>query len=185
MPHVPPRKLIKHSRQSHNDVREILQVFFVGELLSRSRCLWLVSPWLSDIRVIDNRSGAFGLLNASWGRREIYLAETLAGIISLGGQVVVVTRPDPRNDHFLRRLRRQVEGSGYADRLMIDSQRSDLHLKGLLGDVGYLAGSMNFTYHGLELLEEGLSLETDQEIIASLRLQYRHLYGGVVSHDNV
>lgn len=173
------RRVIKTSANFHNEAKEIVQAIFVGELLCPSRCLWVVSPWLSDIKIIDNSSGAFGFLDSTWGRRGIRLVEILARIVSLECIVVVVTRPATHNDLFIMRLTNMVEDAGYANRLMVLNDRDRLHMKGLLGDAFYLSGSMNYTYNGLEILEEEVVLETDPADIAEAKLQYLELYGGI------
>ena len=46
---------------------DLLQMLFLSELLAPSRCLWLVSPWISDIPVIDNRIERLSRLRAELG----------------------------------------------------------------------------------------------------------------------
>src|SRR4051794_33569017 len=51
---VSTRLLHKTSGRSRNEAREVLEFFFLAELLSPSRCLWIVSPWLRDVTLFDN-----------------------------------------------------------------------------------------------------------------------------------
>ena len=174
------RRILKSSASFHNEAREIIHAIFISEFLCPSRCLWLASPWLSDIRIIDNSTGAYGAIDPTWGRRGIRLIEILIGLVSRGTTLVLVTRPDPHNKTFLRQLTCLVEDAGFQERLLVLSDREKLHHKGLLGDTFYLNGSMNFTYNGLEILEEEVVLETALEQVAEARLEYFNRYGGVL-----
>lgn len=39
---------------SRAEIREMLEGIFVAELLVPSDSLWLVSPWITDIDILDN-----------------------------------------------------------------------------------------------------------------------------------
>ena len=54
----------------------------------------------------------------------------------------------------------------------------ELHLKGILGDGYYLAGSMNFTYNGITINEEAVTYETSAEAIAEQKLIFTNRWGG-------
>ena len=53
------RRIFRSSSTSNAEIRELLESLFAAELLSPSRCLWLVSPWLTDLELLDNRAGAW------------------------------------------------------------------------------------------------------------------------------
>src|SRR5205814_1867119 len=91
-------------------------------------------------------------------------------------RVRVVTRPDPHNKRFVQRLRTLVELDTTADRLGVDDNREILHIKGLAGGNFVLKGSMNFTYNGVEVLEEAVELETALSRVALLLLNFRTHY---------
>jgi hypothetical protein len=146
----------------------LLQTIFVGELLAPSDEIWLVSPWVSDIAVVDNTDGAFTGLEPAWGARHIHLSEILACLAGRGTQVFVELRPDEHNRRFLQRLRRQVGGDPVRVR-----HSEVLHEKGLLGDRYLLNGSMNFTYSGVQLLDEWVRFDTDSRTVAEARLAFR------------
>src|SRR4051794_25409881 len=98
---TPTCDIHKSSWRCQNEVRELLQAVFVGELLAPSICIWLVSPWVSDIPIIDNRAGAFDALDSTWGPRQVRLLEILQRCLAVGTAVVVATRPVPHNRPFL------------------------------------------------------------------------------------
>lgn len=172
------RHIFRSSSTSNADIRELLQSLFAAELLLPSRCLWLVSPWLTDLELLDNRSGAFASLDPQWGARRIRLAEILGRLLEVGAHIVVATRPGQHNDTFLRKLDDLSRASGAADRLTFHYSET-LHLKGILGNDFYLSGSMNVTFNGVEILEEGVTFETSPEAIGTARIQLLNSYGGV------
>ena len=52
---------------SRAEIRELLEGIFVAELLVPSESIWLVSPWISDIDILDNRCGQFSSASADVG----------------------------------------------------------------------------------------------------------------------
>jgi hypothetical protein len=160
-------------------VRELLQAVFVGELLAPSLCLWLVSPWVSDIPIIDNRDGAFDAIDSTWGPRQLRLLDVLQRCLSVGTSVVVATRGLPHNRPFLDQLIGRAEDRGASDALVVH-EAENLHEKGMLGDDFYLSGSMNFTYGGVELLEETVKFDTADDVVAQARLVYYERWGGLL-----
>jgi hypothetical protein len=146
-------------------------------MMAPSQCLWLVSPWISDIPIIDNRAGTFDALDSSWGPRVLRLGEVIARSLQVGTTVVVATRPLPHNRPFLSHLASTASDLG-ADSALLLNEAEDLHEKGLLGDDFYLSGSMNFTYGGVELLEETVKFDTADDVVAQARLVYYERWGG-------
>lgn len=173
----PTRHIHKSSWRCQDEVKELLQAIFVGEMMSPSRCIWLISPWLSDIPIIDNRAGAFDALDSSWGPRVLRLGEVIARSLRIGTMVVVATRPVPHNRPFLSQLATTASELGVSPALLL-SEAEDLHEKGILGDDFYLSGSMNLTFGGVELLEETVKFDTAEEVVAQARLVYFERWGG-------
>ena len=172
------RSIYKSSWQCRYEAREIIEGIFAAEWIRPSRCLWFVSPWISDIAVLDNRAAAFETLSHEWGQRPIRLAEFLAHNMTRGTIVVVATRPDGHNDYFLDTLREAADDSGVTDQLIVPPREEDLHEKGILGDSFHLGGSMNLTYHGVEINEESLQFTTETRLVAEVRLRYYKRWGG-------
>jgi len=175
MPVFPPRHL--RSRGRAGELQQLLQSIFAAELLSPSACLWLVSPWVGDPPIFDNRSGLFSSLEPTWPKRVIRLSSALESLLVRGGTLVAATRPgksQPSNLTFLAHMRRW-DRQGLPVRL---TESEDLHEKGLLGDGFYLNGSMNFTTAGVQFNQELLVLQTDAQTIATNRLALRDRWGG-------
>lgn len=171
------RRIYKSQATSRGEVSELLQGIFAAELLAPSPRFWIVSPWISDIPVLDSRTGAFSGLDPAWGRRQIRLAEVLVRMMSLGAEVVIATRPVQTNSHFLQKLKDQAGLLAVEKRLTI-VEREELHTKGILGDGYYLAGSMNLTWNGVEVLDESVIFSTDATVLGEAQLAFRENYGG-------
>jgi hypothetical protein len=166
-----------HTRFGPRQVAELLQTIFAAELIAPSRCLWVVSPWVSDIPLLDNRANTFTTLAGEWERSHVRLAVLLARLLQLGTTVHIATRPDEHNRDFLTRL--GVLASGSEQRLRTHSTEA-LHEKGILGDGFYLSGSMNITHNGISFNQEVLHFVTDPATVASHRQLFTTWWGGAV-----
>lgn len=170
---IPPRTI--HTRASARQVPDLLQIVMVAELLRPSRCLWLVSPWVSDIPVIDNRTNGFSTLEPLWARARVRLSQVLTRLMEGGTTVHVATRPVEHNAAFLDRLRRSAEPEGLP---LVVHPVEDLHEKGILADGFYLSGSMNFTFSGISLNEEAVHYFVDAAVVAQHRILFAQRWGG-------
>lgn len=172
------RRIFRSSSTSNAEIRELLESLLTAELLSPSRCLWLVSPWPTDLELLDNRAGAWSALDPQWGPRQLRLAELLGRMLEMGVHVVIATRPDAHNEQFLRKLDDLVKSSG-VESLLTVHRKATLHHKGFLGDDFYLSGSMNLTFNGVEILDEGVTFETNRDATEHARIAFLNDYGGV------
>ena len=169
------RDIFRKSRYARNEARELLQSVFVAELLRPSSELWLVSPWLSDIEVVDDTAGAFASLVGGASTTTLTLAAALVHLAEAGSKVRIVTRPDQSRD-FNDALSRQLDRSMAADRVTrLDV--STLHTKGLVGEGYRVMGSMNFTFNGVLINDEAIHFDRDAEAVARARLQFEREYG--------
>lgn len=165
------RRIFKSQLTGTATTRELLQTMFVGEMLQVAATLWIVSPWISNVVLIDNRSGNFDSLNPEWGRREIRLADTLIALMSRGSKVVIVTRNQESNMTFITHLRNLAEHHALDDQVIVKIHNL-LHTKGILLSRSLLIGSMNLTYNGLEMNDEWIEFSTDPEDVARTRLEF-------------
>ena len=172
------RVIRKSARYCYLQVADLLQSLFALEAAAPSKVLWMVSAWISDIPVIDNRDASFTDVGRSWGMRWIRLSEVLVALASQGTEVVVVTNTDAANHGFIHRLHALASEAGVSD-LVVTSQRQDLHAKGLLGDDFHLHGSMNFTHNGVRVLAEDVVFEVDSDHVHRAQLEYLDKYGPV------
>jgi phosphatidylserine/phosphatidylglycerophosphate/cardiolipin synthase-like enzyme len=152
---------------------EILHVIFSAELVSPSRCIWIVSPWLRDIPILDNSTGAYISICPELPQTQISLSKVIAELMNRGTQVVIATRPDTGNRQVLDGIPIETR----SDQLVFH-ERAELHAKGIVGDRFALSGSMNLTFNGLERLTEIVSYQTDRNEVEALRLTFKAEYGG-------
>ena len=158
----------------------MLAALMATELLKPSKCLWLISPWISDLILLDNSADTYDELRR-WGPRPIRLAEILVTLLSSFTTVVVGTTPDTHNSRFRERITSLAQDARRSDRLSIFvDERNELHTKSIVGDDFALVGSMNLTFNGVHLREEYVELRTDQEFVSQARIDAFESFGGVL-----
>jgi phosphatidylserine/phosphatidylglycerophosphate/cardiolipin synthase-like enzyme len=171
------RRIFKSAVTSQNLIRELLQMMLLGELLAPGgERAWLVSPWISNILLFDNRAGGFGSVNPEWGNREVRLVEVAVNMIARGTPLGIATSFDTHNDAFIATVSEAAEEAGLSDQLLV-VQRQHLHTKGVLLKRGLLTGSMNLTYNGLELNDEVVVYDTNAKTLAEARLNFESYVG--------
>ena len=172
------RLIVKSARSNRDEVRELLESVLAVELLHPGQEIWLVSPWISDIPVLDNRAGNYSGLEPSWPKRYLTLAELLAFGLRTQPQcrLHVVTRPGEHTSRFCDRVRTLIALDGNTERLNLDDRRPELHTKGLVTTGFAFNGSMNFTYNGVEVLDEAVQLEISPARVAQFRLNLQSHY---------
>lgn len=174
------RVIRKSKAQSAGEAHDLLSSLFAAELALPSRCLWLVSPWITDVDILDNTAGTYPDLNR-FGRRHIRLAEVLVALASARATVVIGTTSDNHNASFVHRIRSLARDFGVTDRISIkiDATRR-LHSKALTGDDYAVSGSMNITYNGINVREEQIELRTDDEYVSRARMDAYDRFGGLI-----
>ncbi|WP_082588408.1 phospholipase D-like domain-containing protein DpdK [Terrabacter sp. Root181] len=165
------RLIFTESKGLQAEIRGLLSALLVAELLSPSRELWLISPWVSDIPVIDNRSDAFASLSEEWPTQEIGLARVFVSLAERGTAVRLLTRPDAHNLRFIETTRARAQLRNVGERFQAKTGQV-LHEKGLLSSAWYVSGSMNFTRNGILILEEALRFDSDPRVIGEARLAF-------------
>lgn len=166
------RRIFKSAVTSQNLIRELLQLILLGELMAPGgQRVWFVSPWISNVAILDNRAGGFNALNPEWGAREIRLVEVAVELMVRGCPLGVATSLDDHNVAFLDTLAEAAAEIGLIDKLSI-IRRENLHTKGILLRRGLLTGSMNITYRGLELNDEAVIFDTSPQSVAQARISF-------------
>lgn len=163
-----------HSRASSHQVVDLLQTIFLAELICPGDELWIMSPWISDIPIIDNRASQFLHLEPSWGGRLVRLSEVLYQIMARGTKVYIVTRREDHNNTFIKTMEQLMTGDALPLCIKIVNE---FHEKGILGRGYYLSGSMNFTYYGITINEEVLHYFTQPALVAEKKLAVRERWG--------
>ena len=177
-----------------NDIRHLNRVIFINNSLGRRKLketlgnllvglifspedIWLISPWVSDFELLDNRAGDWNAVDSSWGTRQINFSELLICAMNSGCCLHFVTTSDSNNRAFIERLRIAVPDEEIFQHVISEK----LHIKGLLTSSFFLAGSMNFTYSGAHINDEQINLSIDPNTISEARIEveqyYVHKYG--------
>jgi hypothetical protein len=168
------RAIILHNELGMRQLKETLS----NVLLGLSQCpdtIWLVSPWVTDFDLLDNRSNNWSNLNPSWGARTIRFTELLIFCVESGCKLNVVCNPDDINSAFIKRLQTAITDSHFLSITISEN----LHTKGLLTSSLWLAGSMNFTYSGVHLNQEQVQLNMSKDTIVDMKLEFEQSYGGL------
>ena len=166
------RRIFKTALTGSNTIREIIQFLFLAELIFPvEKRIWIVSPWISNVLIIDNRGSNFDALNPEWSNKEIRLMNVLIQLLSVGCPVGIVTNHDEHNTVFLNLLSENAREKGLDMGLTI-IQKDQLHTKGILTSTSLFMGSMNITYNGLEINDESMDFDTRPESLAQARLTF-------------
>jgi phosphatidylserine/phosphatidylglycerophosphate/cardiolipin synthase-like enzyme len=168
---APPRTIYKRYDRAREEVRRLLAAVFAAELIAPSPEIWLVSPWIRDVAILDNRAAAFSAVQPAWGQRDIRLLDCLATALSRGAAVHVKTSEDPASRGLLDLLERRARDLDASDRLRTKTSGT-LHTKGLLTSRCLIRGSMNFTVRGVELNEEAITYDLDPTARAEMRIAF-------------
>ncbi|OBG64730.1 phospholipase D-like domain-containing protein DpdK [Mycobacterium sp. E3339] len=171
------RSLRTSALSSHEELADALQGLFVAELLHPSTPIWIVTPWISDVVVIDNRSGLFTGLLPDLPRRAIRLIEVVISLLQRGGTVVIACRPDDHNRSFVGQLHHRASADGESHERLSCRYASELHEKGILSGEVLVSGSMNLTYNGIRRLEESIVITNDNDTVARTRHAYEDRWG--------
>jgi hypothetical protein len=163
-----------HTQSGQAEAAELLQALLVAEYAAPGERVWLVSPFIGDLPVIDNRDDRFLDLEPAWAGTWVRLSRVLTGLARQGTDVRVVTTEDGARD-FLVRLRAVCAEVG-VDIPVVTSH--GLHQKLLLGDAFALSGSMNFTWSGVHRNLEGVRLDVDPATVAENHVHVASRWGG-------
>lgn len=165
------RRIFKTQTTGVATIQELMQTMFVAEVLKPGEDIWIVSPWISNVVLIDNRSGNFDALNPEWGRREIRLADVLVTLMSHGTKAHIVTRDESSNDSFRTRIT-DLAGEHDLEDSLSEHIHDKLHTKGILLSRCLLMGSMNLTYSGMTINDEWVEFSHDPADLARTRLEF-------------
>jgi len=169
-----------NSRQvrEHSQLQNIIEGFFVSEICTPSEEIWIVSPWISNFNVIDNRQGQFSSLVPTWTPRYIKLSEVLYTICSNNTRINISTRSfekESSNREIITYLQNLVTNEEFKNLINLKIDES-LHEKGLLNDAMYLAGSMNLTMSGVSINKEVVEVKISDEFVNDGILEFKKYF---------
>lgn len=148
-------------------IRDLLQGLFVAEALQPSDPLWILSGWISDIPIIDNRARQFAIVDPDWPIGLVPISSILRTMLARGGSLAMVLRDVEHNRSFVERIRSLR--IAFPNRIKI-KLAPDFHEKDIVGRDFVLSGSMNFTFRGIEVNDEHIIFRSDAATVAERRL---------------
>jgi len=158
---------------------ELIQSMLATELLQPSPELWIVSPWITNINVIDNSGRRFGYLDSRWEQGPVTLAKYLNTFIERDKKFIAVMNEDSHNLAFIGAL----EALGLAEHPNVTLIKTpSIHAKGIVTHHFSLTGSMNITYSGVNLNAERIVYTTDQSQVHETLAQFNSYLGATVDH---
>lgn len=149
-------------------ISDLLTSALLSELCWPSAEIWIVSGWITDIPVLDNRYRQYDAVLGGVARSSLLLTEVLAELVERGCELHVALREVDHNRRFLNRLGNRAR----AERLHLYSS-PDLHEKMMVGSDWMMKGSMNFTWNGLQQNEESIDFVVDSTAAGKERLELR------------
>lgn len=165
------RDIVTKTPLGRRQLTEVLTTIFAGLIIVPEE-IWLVTAWLTDFDVLDNRGGNWSYLNPEWGPRVVTFIELLEFAVQKGCKLNLVVKNDDINSNSIYRLKTALKT--YSDFNILEAE--DLHKKGFLTETCFLKGSMNFTYRGANLNDELMSLTSDQNEISNMRIEFKNDY---------
>jgi len=137
------------------------------ELLYPSKEMFLTSPWLTNVQILNNVYGQFRMITACYSGKILGLRDLLILLSDKGCKVYLMTSPADHNNAFLRDLPSSI----------LVKKEKDLHEKALVTEGFYLRGSMNFTYSGININSESIEITTDEQLVAMATVEARYHWG--------
>jgi hypothetical protein len=148
---MPNRRITSNARGGSVQLTDCLHSIFALELMSPSPEVYLISPLISNIPLINNRFGQFRVAMGDNEEDELHLATILSILANRGSKVRIIYYPHSQTEEFLHLLPPDIDFRG----------SKTLHKNGLITKHCYLRGSMNFTYSGVNLNDEEVEFTTD------------------------
>jgi hypothetical protein len=177
------RTIRKGRHVSNRDIQNALESLFVAETLCGSSELWIVSPWLTDVPIVDNRGARFSHLS-ELGERRIALSEILIYLaMRFGTKTTIVVSDDAWAQSAREGFPSAFLRAGYPEFLTLHVRSRDiLHEKTITTRDWMVSGSMNFTIQGISVRDEHVEIETDPVLIAEVLIDLRDRYstGGAI-----
>ncbi len=161
------RVIKSRARNGAAQLADCLATLLALELARPGGRLYLISPRLGDMLLLDSRFGQFRALMPEMSRTELRLGETLNILAARGADVRVLYRAgSPQSEAFLSHLAPGVKTRAVAQ----------LDERGLIGERFYLRGSLEFTLEGVAIGAESAELTTEPAAVARALLETEQLW---------
>lgn len=162
-------------------IAEALEALAAAELVQPGRRFMVISPWISDFPIIDNRGGKMSALDGTWSTSRINFSSFLRALLRRGVGVSVACGDGRTELDFVERIRQGARQDGREDQLIVrvsqfDPRRILEHEKALIADGWAVHGSMNLTYRGVEVNGELVTISADPTHVAELATTMTELF---------
>ena len=148
-------------------LKDTLSSLLLLEVLIPSKEIYLISPWISNAPIIDNKNGQFIDLFPYAESQNITLSEIIKTLVNKGTSMrIICDLSDNNTIRFIREIG-NVAGVEFRD-------LKNNHEKGLCTENFYLHGSMNFTYRGIHINGENVRVTLKPEDIKQALLYLRN-----------
>lgn len=141
--------------RSHNGIGTLidsLTSIFSLEAALPSKEIYLISPFLSNSPIIQNKHGEYTDLFPFSEGKTIFLSDIFTTLAWRGSDIRIICNPErPETKKFINLLGNNVE----------IRKLSNNHEKGLFTNHIYLHGSMNFTYRGININGENIRITSN------------------------
>ncbi|MGF6950197.1 phosphatidylserine/phosphatidylglycerophosphate/cardiolipin synthase-like enzyme [Neobacillus sp. B4I6] len=145
-------------------LRDYLVSLFVAEAMNPSKELYLISPYLSNSPLIENRHNQYTDVFPMIKAKTIYLSDILSTLAWKGISVRIICDQDREETKpLIDLLYNQVSFR----------KLEQNHDKGLVTDHVFVHGSMNFTYSGIYLNKESIRTTNDSSDVNGALIAFR------------
>ncbi|WP_197523528.1 phospholipase D-like domain-containing protein DpdK [Actinokineospora pegani] len=174
------RLIHRQAASPSREIAECLEGMLLSELLSPGRSLLVMSPWMSDFPVVDNRGGRFTSIEQSWTASLVPFSAVLRALLVRRVEVRLACGPGDRDSEFAKRVERGAQLDGTSARLSISplphSDKALSHEKALVADTWAIYGSMNLTYRGVTFNGELITVTTDLATVTKVGTELRGVF---------
>ncbi|MEH7251794.1 phospholipase D-like domain-containing protein DpdK [Neobacillus niacini] len=145
-------------------LRDYLVSLFVAEAMNPSRELYLISPFLSNSPLIENRHNQYTDVFPLIKSKTIYLSDILSTLAWKGMTVRIIC------DHEREETKPLIEALND----QVDFRKLEQnHDKGLVTNNVFVHGSMNFTYSGIYINKESIRTTANQSEVNEALIAFR------------
>lgn len=162
-------------------IAEALESLAVAELVKPGNRFMVISPWISDFPIIDNRGGTLSALDGAWTASRINFSGFLRALLRRGVKVSLACGEGRTELALIDRLRDGTRQDGTEAGLKIriskfDPARILEHEKALIADTWVVHGSMNLTFRGVEVNGELVTISAEPNHVAELTTTMMELF---------
>ena len=96
------RQFFTHDSIDEKHLKAMLANLLVSLILCPQR-IYLVSPWITDFPLLDNRARVWDSINPAWGQRIVNFSELLLFSVESGCALSMVLNENRINSSFYRK----------------------------------------------------------------------------------